>query len=80
VDFELDVETLEHKARVRTRERKALDPLCVAMEEEGRLPSELVLIEAYPTERHFRDCRSFHLEKGTEEIHKLLIASDVLAR
>ena len=36
--------------------------------------------EAYPLERHFRDCRSFHFEEGTEEIQKLLIARAVLAR
>lgn len=30
--------------------------------------------EAFPLERHFRDCRSFHFEEGTEEIQKLLIA------
>lgn len=34
--------------------------------------------EAYPLERHFRDCRSFHFEEGTEEIQKLLIARAVL--
>ncbi len=35
--------------------------------------------EAYPLERHFRDCRSFHFEEGTEEIQKLLIARAVLS-
>jgi acyl-CoA dehydrogenase len=35
--------------------------------------------EAYPLERHFRDCRSFHFEEGTEEIQKLLIARAFLA-
>ncbi|NLT34462.1 MAG: acyl-CoA dehydrogenase [Gaiellales bacterium] len=34
--------------------------------------------EAYPLERHFRDCRSFHFEEGTEEIQKLLIARSLL--
>ena len=33
---------------------------------------------AYPLERHFRDCRSFHFEEGTEEIQKLLIARHLL--
>jgi alkylation response protein AidB-like acyl-CoA dehydrogenase len=35
--------------------------------------------DAYPLERHFRDCRSFHFEEGTEEIQKLLIARAFLA-
>ncbi|MHB9150426.1 MAG: acyl-CoA dehydrogenase family protein [Thermoleophilia bacterium] len=30
--------------------------------------------EAFPLERHFCDCRSFHSEEGTEETQKLLIA------
>ena len=34
--------------------------------------------QAYPLERHFRDCRSFHFEEGTEEIQKLLIARYLL--
>ena len=34
--------------------------------------------QAYPLERHFRDCRSFHFEEGTEEIQKLLIARHLL--
>ncbi|AFM24938.1 acyl-CoA dehydrogenase family protein [Desulfomonile tiedjei] len=34
--------------------------------------------KAYPLERHFRDCRSFHFEEGTEEIQKLLIARKFL--
>ncbi len=34
--------------------------------------------QAYPLERHFRDCRSFHFEEGTEEIQKLLIARSLL--
>lgn len=34
--------------------------------------------KAYPLERHFRDCRSFHFEEGTEEIQKLLIARQLL--
>jgi alkylation response protein AidB-like acyl-CoA dehydrogenase len=34
--------------------------------------------KAYPLERHFRDCRSFHFEEGTEEIQKLLIARQFL--
>jgi len=33
---------------------------------------------AYPIERHFRDCRSFHFEEGTAEIQKLVISRELL--
>lgn len=34
--------------------------------------------EAYPIERFFRDCRSFHFEEGTAEIQKLVISRELL--
>lgn len=43
-----------------------------------RMHGGIGFTEAYPLERHFRDCRSFHFEEGTEEIQKLLIARHYL--
>lgn len=43
-----------------------------------RIHGGIGFTEAYPLERHFRDCRSFHFEEGTEEIQKLLIARSLL--
>jgi alkylation response protein AidB-like acyl-CoA dehydrogenase len=36
--------------------------------------------EAFPVERHFRDCRSFHFEEGTAEIQKLVISRKLLGK
>jgi alkylation response protein AidB-like acyl-CoA dehydrogenase len=43
-----------------------------------RMHGGIGFTQAYPLERHFRDCRSFHFEEGTEEIQKLLIARKYL--
>ncbi|MBI5591769.1 MAG: acyl-CoA dehydrogenase family protein [Deltaproteobacteria bacterium] len=43
-----------------------------------RLHGGVGYTKAYPVERFFRDCRSFHFEEGTAEIQKLLIARELL--
>jgi alkylation response protein AidB-like acyl-CoA dehydrogenase len=44
-----------------------------------RLHGGVGYTQAYPIERMFRDCRSFHFEEGTAEIQKLVISRNLLA-
>lgn len=45
-----------------------------------RLHGGVGYTQAYPIERMFRDCRSFHFEEGTAEIQKLVISRELLTK
>jgi len=45
-----------------------------------RLHGGVGYTQAYPIERMFRDCRSFHFEEGTAEIQKLVISRELLQK
>ncbi len=45
-----------------------------------RLHGGVGYTQAFPIERMFRDCRSFHFEEGTAEIQKLVISRELLKK
>ena len=55
------------------------EQMVIRVEMAMRMHGGVGFSEAYPLERHFRDCRSFHFEEGNEEIQKPLIARAVLS-